>query len=135
MKRFFCLSLLLILMLGGINAQEPRPAYCDLMAFNAFGGSKVYITIDLGQEHTGTICCSQNKPVKFNSYIDALNYMATLGWKVKDTYFLPETKQQVLHFLLEKTVATDAQIREGIYVKPPKEKVPYKPGQTGDDMY
>ena len=75
------------------------------------------------------------KPVKFNSHIDALNYMSKLGWRVKDTYFLSELKDKVLHFLLVKDVTDDSQISEGIYVKPKKTKEPYKPGKDGDGVY
>ena len=116
-------------------AQKPRPAYCEVMAYNFWGVGKVYITIDLGAERNGTICDENQKPVKFNSPIDALNYMAKLGWAVKDTYFLSGLKDKILHFLLVKEVTDDSQISEGIYVKPKKQKEPYKPGKNGDDLY
>jgi hypothetical protein bacD2_22994 len=116
-------------------AQKAHPAYCEVMAYNFWGVGKVYITIDLGAERNGTICDNNQKPVKFNSHIDALNYMAKLGWRVKDTYFLSELKDKVLHFLLVKDVIDDSQISEGIYVKPKKTKEPYKPGKDGDGVY
>ena len=117
------------------NAQNKRPAYCQIMASNFWGVGKVYISIDLGEEREGTICDDKNKPVKFNTPIDALNYMAKLGWSVKETYFLTGIKDNILHFLLEKQVTDDSQISEGIYIKPKKKKEPYKPGANGDDVY
>lgn len=133
-------SFLLIIMLvvsTSIFAQQSRPVYCDVMAFNFWGFGKVNITIDLGENRYGTICDDKGKATKFNTTIDALNYMSKLGWSVKDTYFLSSdiSKQKVLHFLLVKQVTDDSQISEGIYVKPKKEKEPYKFGKNGDDMY
>nr|DAK51003.1 MAG TPA: hypothetical protein [Caudoviricetes sp.] len=133
-------SFLLIIMLvvsTSIFAQQSRPVYCDVMAFNFWGFGKVNITIDLGENRYGTICDDKGKATKFNTTIDALNYMSKLGWSVKDTYFLSSDmgKQKVLHFLLVKQVTDDSQISEGIYVKPKKKKEPYKPGKNGDDMY
>ena len=133
MRKYF---FILMLSLASIAyAQKPHPAYCEVMAYNFWGVGKVYITIDLGAERNGTICYADQKPVKFNSPIDALNYMAKLGWAVKDTYFLTEVKDKVLHFLLVKEVTDDSQISEGIYVKPKKKKEPYKRGKGGDDIY
>lgn len=133
-------SFLLIIMLvvsTSIFAQQSRPVYCDVMAFNFWGFGKVNITIDLGENRYGTICDDKGKATKFNTTIDALNYMSKLGWSVKDTYFLSSDigKQKVLHFLLVKQVTDDSQISEGIYVKPKKKKEPYKPEKNGDDMY
>lgn len=133
-------SFLLIIMLvvsTSIFAQQSRPVYCDVMAFNFWGFGKVNITIDLGENRYGTICDDKGKATKFNTTIDALNYMSKLGWSVKDTYFLSSDmgKQKVLHFLLVKQVTDDSQISEGIYVKPKKKKEPYKLGKNGDDMY
>ena len=135
-KRHILLNLILVVSTS-IFAQQSRPAYCDVMAFNFWGVGKVNITIDLGADRNGTICDDKGKVVKFNSPVDALNYMAKLGWAVKDTYFLSSDigKQKVLHFLLVKQVTDDSQIGEGIYVKPKKKKEPYKPGKNGDDMY
>ena len=96
----------------------------------------VSIGIDLGTERMGTIVDENGKRVEFHSPIDALNYMAKLGWSVKDTYFLTSIdKSKVLHFLLVKEVTDDSQISEGIYVKPKKQKEPYKPGKDGDELY
>ena len=133
MRKYFFILMLSITSIA--YAQKTRPAYCEVMAYNFWGVGKVYITIDLGAERNGTICDENQKPVKFNSHIDALNYMAKLGWAVKDTYSLSVIKEEVLHFLLVKEVTDDGQISEGIYVKPKKKKEPYKPGKSGDDMY
>ena len=133
MRKYFFILMLSITSIA--YAQKTHPAYCEVMAYNFWGVGKVYITIDLGAERNGTICDENQKPVKFNSHIDALNYMAKLGWAVKDTYSLSVIKEEVLHFLLVKEVTDDSQISEGIYVKPQKKKEPYKPGKGGDDLY
>ena len=53
---------------------------------------------------------------KFNTMMEVLDYMAKRGWKVHSTYVITESmsKQNVLHFLLEKQVTDDSQIDEGL---------------------
>lgn len=117
------------------NAQNKYPVYCEVMAYNFWGVGKVNITIDLGDEQIGAICDTNQKQVKFNSHIDAINHMAKLGWAVKETYFLSEQKDKVLHFLLVKYITDDKQKYDGIYIKPKNKKEKYTPGKNGDDMY
>lgn len=133
MKKYLLVLMLLVANIA--YSQTTRPAYCDVMAWNFWGFGKVYITIDLGAERYGSICDEKHKSIKFNTAIDALNYMSKLGWSVKDTYYLSEGKQKVLHFLLVKQVTDDSQISEGIYVRPKKEKTEHERGKEGDDMY
>lgn len=119
------------------TSQTTRPAYCELMAWNFWGGSKCYVELDIGADRYGTICDSTSKPVKFNSPIDALNYMAKLGWSLQTTYYITDTssKHQIIHYVLVKQVTDDSQISSGIYIKPKKEKKPYERGKEGDDLY
>lgn len=135
MKKYLLVLMLLIANIA--YPQTTRPAYCEIVAYDMHLFKQgVSIGIDLGAERKGTIVDKNGKRVEFHSPIDALNYMAKLGWSVKDTYFLTSIdKSKVLHFLLVKEVTDDSQISEGIYVKPKKQKEPYKPGKDGDELY
>ena len=135
-KRLSTLLLISILTIAAYS-QTPRPAYCELMAWNFWGGAKCYVELDIGADSYGTICDSTSKPVKFNSPIDALNYMAKLGWSLQTTYYITDTssKHQIIHYVLVKQVTDDSQISSGIYIKPKKEKKPYERGKEGDDLY
>lgn len=135
MKKIFILLLLAITI--SASAQKTRPVYCDLLSSNFWGSRNVYITLDLGALGYGSILNDDNTAHKFKGVVDALNYMARLGWSVKSEYYLTEGKQKVLHFLLEKLITDDRQITEGIHIKQtePKERKTYKRGANGDDIY
>ena len=130
-------TILLLAITLSASAQTSRPTYCDLLASNFWGGRNVYITLDLGALGYGSILDEDNTAHKFKGVVDALNYMARLGWSVKREYYLTEEKQKVLHFLLEKQITDDSQITEGIHIKQtePKERKTHKPGANGDDIY
>jgi hypothetical protein len=48
--------------------------------------------------------------------MEVLDYMAKRGWTVHSSYIVTEgiSKQNVLHFLMEKKVTNDSQISEGL---------------------
>lgn len=137
-KIFFAFILLLAPILS--NAQEtaaPRPTYCELVAGNFWGGRNVYITLDLGVLGYASIQNEDGTAHKFHGVIDALNFMARLGWSVKTEYYLADGKNKVLHFLLEKTITDESQITDGLHLRQTERptKKTYKPGQGGDDIY
>ena len=61
------------------------------------------------------------KELKFNSMVDALNYMAQLGWRFEQAYVLTEntgvSKQNVYHYLLSKELSGDEKVDSGIYTR------------------
>ena len=137
MKNILLLSLLFTAIAA---SSQTRPAYCDLQATNFWGGRNVYIILDFGSLAYGTINNHDGTARKFCGIVDALNYMAQLGWSIRDTYYISEGKDKVLHYLLEKTVQEDSQILDGLLIqsqerKDKREKEPYKPGANGDDIY
>ncbi len=73
--------------------QQATPAYryCQLIMQPRPFSAKVNITVDYGQEtkffqDTRLRDEQSGKLVKFNSIIDALNYMAEQGWEYLDSY-------------------------------------------------
>ena len=56
------------------------------------------------------------KKRKFNTMMEILDYMSKRGWTVQSTYIVTEgmSKQNVLHFLMEKKVTDDSQIDDGL---------------------
>lgn len=137
MKKLLLLSFLAISLSA---TSQTRTAYCDMMATNFWGGRNVYIILDFGSLAYGTINNEDGTSMKFSGIVDALNYMAQLGWSIRDTYYISEGKDKVLHYLLEKTVQEDSQILDGLLIqskerKDKREKEPYKPGANGDDIY
>lgn len=83
--------------------------YCTVLATSNLLGTKVSITIDKGQEvklfkNTGAVRDDEGKLKKFNTVIDALNYMNEDGWIFVDAYVVTVGQQNVYHYMMKRTV-------------------------------
>jgi hypothetical protein len=45
------------------------------------------------------------KKIKFNSMIDAMNFMGTQGWEFVQAYVMTDNNQNVRHWLLKKEIS------------------------------
>lgn len=118
--------LVMALMSLGAQAQsvvkpgETYPVYCNLAGYNTWGYGKVKVLLDMGRKQPNKegyeSIYDGDKKRKFNTMMEVLDYMAKRGWKVHSTYVITESmsKQNVIHFLLEKQVTDDSQIDEGL---------------------
>lgn len=96
---------------------EPRDSidypvkHCLLMATGKMFSNKVDITIDYGQDSTffedTKIRDKNGKVINFNSVMDALNYMSSIGWKFIDAYAITVSGQNVYHYLMESKESND----------------------------
>lgn len=106
------------------NNEGKRPVYCDMMAYNFWGIGKVRIMLDMGDRKRGqefeTIMDPDGKQKKFNTMMEALNYMGERGWRVVQTYFITEMKSSVIHYLLEKWISDESERKEGLITKEEK---------------
>ena len=107
-----------------VNEEGKYPVYCDMMGYNFWGFGKVKVKLDMGHAVAGkdyeSLFDENGKKIKFNTMMDAVNYMAKRGWKVERTYDLTDnslSKQTVMHFLLVKYVKDDSEINEGVNLK------------------
>ncbi len=87
--------------------------YCMILGYGRFFSHKLTITIDFGQEikiwGKGIFIPKDenNKPIVFNSMIDAMNFMNLYGWLFVNAYVITEDlgilgKQNVYHWLLKR---------------------------------
>lgn len=89
---------------------EQKEIYCMLLGMQMPFSGKVIITIDFGQERSWKpkdsmiIDKQTGKAQRFNSMIDALNYMAQKGWTFVNAYAITIGQQNVYHWLLKKEV-------------------------------
>lgn len=124
------IALLLPLMAAAQGVEGKRPVYCDMMAYNFWGIGKVRIILDMGDRKAGqefeTILNENGKQRKFNTMMEALNYMGERGWRVIETYFLAEMKQKVIHYLLEKWITDESERKEGLILEDNKEPLNVK---------
>lgn len=85
--------------------------YCEILGIGSMFNTKVKVDIDYGQEvgfwnQDRRLKDESGKSIKFNSMVDALNYMGTLGWEFVQAYVvtIPSMggQQNVYHWLLKR---------------------------------
>jgi hypothetical protein len=81
--------------------------YCMVVATSNLLGTKVSISVDKGQEvklfrNTGAVKDDEGKLKKFNTVVDALNYMNEDGWEFVDAYSVTVGQQNVYHYMMKR---------------------------------
>lgn len=122
MKRVI-LSAIAALFIFTLSAQSR--VFCEIVERKAKGKS-VKVTIDFGQKREKTqklqsLVDENGENIIFNSKIDALNYMHSLGWEFLQAYTEVggsdgDTHSQI-HWLLYKDVQSEENPFEGITTK------------------
>ena len=105
-----------------VNAQErPHKVYAELLGETNLMRTKVTISIDFGQEISfwqqhaqRQLVDAQGREMKFNSMVDAMNYMGTLGWEFEQAYVVTVGQQNVYHWLMSKIIDEEGAATEGI---------------------
>lgn len=80
-----------------------------VMATSNLLGTKVTISVDKGQEvklfrNTGAVKDDEGRLKKFNTVVDALNYMNEDGWVFVDAYTVTVGQQNVYHYMMKRSV-------------------------------
>lgn len=106
------------------SKQETMRVYAELLGYstNFLGLNKnVKVTVDMGQPQSSfkgyTLQDENNKDIKFNSMVAAMNYMGQRGWNFIQTYTVSHGKDLVYHWLMYKDVKDSSEIMEGLNVK------------------
>ena len=115
-----CLFLMLMFTSMSTMAQKPYKVFCELLGTGKLFSNKVTVTVDFGQETSLWAGASKQylvddngKTIKFNSMVDAMNYMGKRGWEFEQAYVVTIGNQNVYHWLLSKEVTRDEAIHEG----------------------
>lgn len=131
MKRVI-IFLLAVICTTTIYAQNK--VYCEIVE-PAQIGKKVKIIIDFGQEREKNkgqqvLVNKKGEIIQFNSKIDALNYMTTLGWDFVQAYTVATGSSgnvsSKIHWVLCKTVANAEDPYSGITTKEEYDKAKNK---------
>lgn len=81
----------------------------------------VKVQLDLGQYQSAfknyNLQDENNKDIKFNSMVGAMNYMGERGWKFIQAYVVTHSNQNVYHWLMYKDLAPGENIMDGLNVK------------------
>ena len=107
----------------GFNPAAKR-VYAQLSCEEQLFSTKVKVSIDFGQSTSWLFSMSESrlvdkngKEIKFNSMIDALNYLTQFGWRFAQAYVVPRgTRDEVggtTYWILYKDVDDYSQISEG----------------------
>lgn len=96
------------------NAQsgETQETYCMIVGTQKFMSSKCTFTIDYGQATRYVDGATKMKlvdengeTIKFNSLMDACNYLASMGWCLVNAYAMIDNKQgSCYHYVFKKTI-------------------------------
>lgn len=115
-----CLFLMLMFFSMSAMAQESYKVFCELLGTGKLFSNKVTVTVDFGQETSFWLGASNQylvddngKAIKFNSMVDAMNYMGKRGWEFEQAYVVTIGNQNVYHWLLSKEVTQDEAINDG----------------------
>lgn len=119
-----CLFFMLMMVSVCAMGQEKHKVYCQLLGHGKWMSTKVNVTVDFGQEtnfwrkYLDHYLVDENgNKIKFNSMVDAMNYMGRLGWEFEQAYVVTVGNQNVYHWLLSKEVDKDEQIDQSITTK------------------
>ena len=93
------------------NDSTTQEVYCCIVGTEQFMSNKVSITIDYGQEtsfftsgYDTKIVDENGKKIKFNSMIDASNYLASMGWKLVNAFPASSKQGTCYHFVFKKQI-------------------------------
>ena len=86
--------------------EQKQFIYCELLGRGKLLSSKVTVDIDFGQPVSFWVPDRRyrdenGKPINFNSMVDAMNFMGSLGWEFVQAYVVTESNQNVYHWLLK----------------------------------
>jgi hypothetical protein len=98
--------LLALLLVPNCLFAQKLERYCEVMAIGKMFSRKVTITVDFGEEKSffkdTRVRDDEGNLVKFNTLIDALNYMGTQNWKLVNAFPIETGGQSVYHFYFKK---------------------------------
>lgn len=122
MKKLFTLMMLASCTL--VSAQKTCKVFCELLGHEKLLSNKVTVTVDFGQETSfwrgasdQYLVDDKGKAIKFNSMVDAMNYMGRRGWEFEQAYVVTVSNQNVYHWLLSKEIAADGTISDDFDTK------------------
>ena len=107
MKKIFILSLLLSSLSSFAQDTAKVEQYCRLVAISRLFSNKVNIDVDFGDERkfftdTRMRDDETGRVKKFNTVVDALNYLGSQGWTMINAFPVTEGSSTVYHFYFRK---------------------------------
>ena len=120
MRKVLWLIVCLMTMVLSVNAEnqnanesvnETQEAYCMIVGTQKLMSTKCTFTIDYGQStkfwggaNKQKLVDDNGKAIKFNSVIDACNYLAEMDWVLVSAYPMSSSQGNCYHYLFKKTI-------------------------------
>lgn len=132
------------------DSVKTKTAFAELLGMNTnvIGlKGKLRVEVDFGDFYGGLLGNADNnmlvdengKQIRFNSMVDAMNFMGEHGWKFEAAYVVTTNNQNVYHWLMSKVIPIDADPRDGIIQtrdkKGKKNKRDRETDKYADDIY
>lgn len=112
------------------SIQQPKEitVYAELLGWNTnvLGlGKKATVEVEFGEESWGwrsndgrnLLVDDNGKAIRFNSMVDAMNYMGARGWTFEAAYVVTVAGQNVIHWLMSKQIHEGESSKDGIKQK------------------
>jgi len=108
MKKIIAIVCLLIAFKSNAQDTSKVEQYCEVVATPRLLSNRVTIDIDYGETRSiwkdNRIRDEKGKLIKFNTLVDALNYMGTNGWKLVNAFpaYTATNAPPVYHYVFRK---------------------------------
>ena len=121
--------------------------YCELLGINknVLGiGNKISVQVDFGEEGNfwgndgrDILIDDNGNEIKFNSMVDAMNFMGERGWRYQDSYVVTIGGSNVIHWLLYKEISEGESAKGDLKQRRDKKKDKKKKSEDTkyDDVY
>lgn len=125
MKRFILIACLALL--ASVSYAQTHRYYCEVKGIEKELSSGLKIIFDFGDKASYTIwgdlssklkfVDEDGKEIKFNSMVDAANYMVERGWHFQQAYSSVYSGKLIIHWIFYKDAESMEKAAEGIMTK------------------
>ena len=111
--------ILLLLANSMLYAQKPRQVYCEVILWSHQIMFNAAVSFDFGMQSNNTVMLydSKNQPLRFITGMDAVNYLSKRGWRLVSTYYESISESESAHYVMEKTITNEKQVKEGLVMR------------------
>src|SRR5215210_3615700 len=108
MKKMIFIAFLLMAFISNAQDTTKVEQYCEVVATPRLLSNRVTIDIDYGEVKSiwkdNRMRDERGKLIKFNTLVDALNYMGTNGWKLVNAFpaYTATNSPPVYHYVFRK---------------------------------
>ena len=125
MKKLIVMAALMLICAAAFaqSPAKPHKVYCLFSSAPVTLSEEIYVDVDYGQSARllsldRRLYDENGKALKFNSLMDAVNYMGTLGWELEDAgqVMVPSSgsvDNPYYRWVMSKMVTDNSQITEG----------------------